>query len=290
MIITVMQRAEPEGYSYGEGTGKRLPMAKVGGRGGSRRLALWEGFGHARLIKKAKPLLTIIWSIDFSPNGPDYWSLPHFTKSQRTSRHWNTGSNVAGLGTPNPKPAPPPAMAAYMSMGEAHHRIGDYLSRVADAISCSDGTALASLLAVSSAQASTPLTDALAAFPDFPRLAADRFPNLSELFVPFLRTIHSHSLQRYADAYSSFEKAAKFVPTSSRFNSICLKLPKIWCWFECSAFLQEFRNWESPWAMEEMHTVALEIRLLADKVSGVGHLGLGTCDFKAHLCLFVAMV
>jgi hypothetical protein len=60
MIITVMQRAEPEGYSYGEGTGKRLPMAKVGGRGGSRRLALWEGFGHARLIKKAKPLLTII--------------------------------------------------------------------------------------------------------------------------------------------------------------------------------------------------------------------------------------
>jgi hypothetical protein len=36
-----------------------------------------------------------------------------------------------------------------------------------------------------------------------------------------------------------------------------------------------------------MHTVALEIRLLADKVSGVGDLGLWTCDFKAHLCFLV---
>jgi nuclear mRNA export protein PCID2/THP1 len=121
---------------------------------------------------------------------------------------------------PKSEPAPPPAMAA-------HRRIGDYLSRVADAISCSDGTALASLLAVSSPQASTPLTGPLAAFPDFPRLAADRFPNLADFLVPLLRTIHSHSLQRYADAYASFEKAAKFVPSSSRFSSICLRLPKI---------------------------------------------------------------
>ncbi|XP_062199742.1 enhanced ethylene response protein 5 [Phragmites australis] len=131
-------------------------------------------------------------------------------------------------------------MAAYLSMGEAHRRIADYLARVVDAISSSDGAALASLLAISSAPASTPLSDALAAFPDFPRLAADRFPNLSDLLVPLLRTIHSHSRQRYADAYSSFEKAA-------------------------NAFLQEFRNWETPWAMEAMHTVALEIRLLAEK-------------------------
>jgi hypothetical protein len=42
--------------------------------------------------------------------------------------------------------------------------------------------------------------------PDFPRLA--------DLLVPLLRTIHSHShsLQRFADAYSSFEKASRFVP------------------------------------------------------------------------------
>ncbi|RLM86576.1 hypothetical protein C2845_PM04G13780 [Panicum miliaceum] len=130
-------------------------------------------------------------------------------------------------------------MAVYLSMGEAHRRIGDYLSRVVDAISTSDGAALASLFAVS-APGSTLLSDALAAFPDFPRFAGDRFPHLADLLVPLLRAIHSHSLQRFADAYSSFEKAA-------------------------NAFLQEFRNWETPWAMEAMHTVALEIRLLAEK-------------------------
>ncbi|CAL5081310.1 unnamed protein product [Urochloa decumbens] len=131
-------------------------------------------------------------------------------------------------------------MAAYLSMGEAHRRIGDYLSRVVNAISSSDGAALASLVAVSSAPGSTPLSDALATFPDFPRLAGDRYPHLADFLVPLLRSIHSHSLQRFADAYSSFEKAA-------------------------SAFLQEFRNWETPWALEAMHTVALEIRLLAEK-------------------------
>ena len=103
-------------------------------------------------------------------------------------------------------------MAAYLSMGEAHRRIGDYLSRVTNAISYSNGAALASLLSVSSAPASTPLSDALAAFPDFPRLAGDRFPHLADFLVPLLRAIHSHSIQRFADAYSSFEKASKFVP------------------------------------------------------------------------------
>jgi hypothetical protein len=109
-------------------------------------------------------------------------------------------------------PAPPPEMAAYLSMGEAHRRIGDYLSRVVNAISSSDGAALASLVAVSSSPGSTPLSDALAALPDFPRLAGDRYPHLADLLVPLLRAIHSHSLQRFADAYSSFEKAARFVP------------------------------------------------------------------------------
>lgn len=127
-----------------------------------------------------------------------------------------------------------------MSMGEAQRRIGDYLSRVTNAISCSDGAALSSLLSVSSAPASTPLSDALAAIPDFPRLAGDRYPDLADLLVPLLRAIHFHSIQRFADAYSSFEKAS-------------------------NAFLQEFRNWETPWAMEAMHTVALEIRLIAEK-------------------------
>lgn len=32
----------------------------------------------------------------------------------------------------------------------------------------------------------------------------------------------------------------------------------------CSAFLQEFRNWESAWAMEALYTVTREIRVLAE--------------------------
>jgi hypothetical protein len=106
-------------------------------------------------------------------------------------------------------------MAAYLSMGEAHRRIADYLSRLDDAISQSDGADLASLLAISSAPASTPLSDALAAFPDFPHLASDRFPHLSDFLPPLLRAIHSHSLRRFGDAYSSFEKAARCVPPPS---------------------------------------------------------------------------
>jgi hypothetical protein len=100
-------------------------------------------------------------------------------------------------------------MAAYLSMGEAHRRIAYYLSRLDDAISQSDGADLASLLAISSAPASTPLSDALAAFPDFPHLASDRYPHLSDFLPPLLRAIHSHSLRRFGDAYSSFEKAAR---------------------------------------------------------------------------------
>jgi hypothetical protein len=117
--------------------------------------------------------------------------------------------------TPNPNAAAVTLsleMAAYLSMGEAQRRIGDYLSRVTNAISCSDAAALASLLSVSSAPASTPLSDALAAIPDVPRLAGDRYPDLADLLVPLLRAIHFHSIQRFADAYSSFEKASKFVP------------------------------------------------------------------------------
>jgi len=34
----------------------------------------------------------------------------------------------------------------------------------------------------------------------------------------------------------------------------------------CSAFIQEFRNWESAWALEALYVVAYEIRILAEKV------------------------
>ena len=33
-----------------------------------------------------------------------------------------------------------------------------------------------------------------------------------------------------------------------------------------SAFLQEFRNWESAWAMEALHSIAYELRTIAEMV------------------------
>ena len=34
----------------------------------------------------------------------------------------------------------------------------------------------------------------------------------------------------------------------------------------CSAFVQEFRNWESAWALEALYVVCYEVRILAEKV------------------------
>lgn len=34
----------------------------------------------------------------------------------------------------------------------------------------------------------------------------------------------------------------------------------------CSAFIQEFRNWESAWALEALYGLAYEIRVLAERV------------------------
>lgn len=33
-----------------------------------------------------------------------------------------------------------------------------------------------------------------------------------------------------------------------------------------SAFLQEFRNWESAWAMKALHTIAYDLRTIAEMV------------------------
>lgn len=33
-----------------------------------------------------------------------------------------------------------------------------------------------------------------------------------------------------------------------------------------SAFIQEFRNWESAWALEALYVIVYEVRVLAEKV------------------------
>ncbi|PKA60526.1 hypothetical protein AXF42_Ash017932 [Apostasia shenzhenica] len=133
---------------------------------------------------------------------------------------------------------------AYISMGEAHRRITDFLNRFSDAISSQDGASLKPLLAVSS---NSPLlfsiADALNVFQDWGRLlkqAERESQQLGEILAPHLRCIQSHRIGRFVDAYVSFEKSA-------------------------NAFLQEFRNWETAWAVEAMYMVAHEIRVLAER-------------------------
>ncbi|XP_078182355.1 proteasome family protein [Carex rostrata] len=133
-------------------------------------------------------------------------------------------------------------MAAFLSLAESQRRIAGYLNRFADAIARQDGATLRPLLAVSSAASLLPLADALSNFSDSSRLVSqsDHIAQFAEILLPLLRSIQSHRLGRFAEAYSSYEKAA-------------------------NSFLQEFRNWETPWAMETVQTIALEIRLLAEK-------------------------
>ncbi|KAL0903119.1 hypothetical protein M5K25_027473 [Dendrobium thyrsiflorum] len=132
---------------------------------------------------------------------------------------------------------------AYVSMGEAHRRITDFLGRFSDSIASQDGAALRSLLAVSSnSSLLLSLADALNIFQDWARLVkqADRnSQQLGEILVPHLRCIQSFRIGRFVEAYVAFEKSA-------------------------NAFLQEFRNWETAWAVEAVYMVAHEIRVLAE--------------------------
>lgn len=105
---------------------------------------------------------------------------------------------------------------AYLSMGEAHRRISSYLASFSDAIAAQDGGALKPLLAVSSSSSSSPcpllgVADALVAFHDWPRLVnqSERFSNIGETLIPLLRSLQSYRLRRFADAYASYERAAK---------------------------------------------------------------------------------
>ncbi|PIA64361.1 hypothetical protein AQUCO_00100085v1 [Aquilegia coerulea] len=131
---------------------------------------------------------------------------------------------------------------AYISMGEAHRRITDYLNRFSDSIFSQDALSLKQLISISSNSSSLlSLADALNVFQDANRLVkqSDRFSQFGEIVVPLLRCLQNYRINRLAEAYNSFEKSA-------------------------NAFLQEFRNWESAWAMEALYAIAYEIRVLAE--------------------------
>uniref|UniRef100_A0A803MDF1 PCI domain-containing protein n=1 Tax=Chenopodium quinoa TaxID=63459 RepID=A0A803MDF1_CHEQI len=126
---------------------------------------------------------------------------------------------------------------AYISMGEAHRRITDYLNSYSDAIATQNGPLLRRLLSFSSNNPKLlSVADALNIFQDVSRLIRQSH----ETLVPLLRSLQCYKLGQLVDAYNSYEKFA-------------------------NAFIQEFRNWESAWALEALYVVAYEIRIIAER-------------------------
>ncbi|XP_051150272.1 enhanced ethylene response protein 5 isoform X1 [Andrographis paniculata] len=134
-------------------------------------------------------------------------------------------------------------MAAYISMGEAHRRITEYLNRFSDAVSYQDGKTLSRLLSISSDSAALlSLADALNTFQDANRIIrqSENFSQFVDVLLPIFRALQSYRLKNLVESYSAFEKAS-------------------------NAFIQEFRNWESAWALEALYVLAYEIRILAER-------------------------
>ncbi|XP_048438959.1 enhanced ethylene response protein 5-like [Pyrus x bretschneideri] len=75
---------------------------------------------------------------------------------------------------------------AYLSMGEAHRRITDYLNRFSDA-------------------------DALNVFQDFNRLIkqSDNDSQFGEILVHLFRAFQSYRIGNFIDSYQTYEKPAK---------------------------------------------------------------------------------
>ncbi|KAL9255032.1 Enhanced ethylene response protein 5-like protein [Drosera capensis] len=132
---------------------------------------------------------------------------------------------------------------AYVSMGEAHRRITDYLTRFSDAITAQNAASLRRLLAVTSdSHLLLSLADALNIVQDSNRLVKqnEKFGQYGEMLVPLLRALQCYRIGQLVDSYSAFEKFA-------------------------NAFIQEFRNWETAWALEALYVIAYEIRVLAER-------------------------
>ncbi|XP_057765815.1 enhanced ethylene response protein 5-like [Salvia miltiorrhiza] len=134
-------------------------------------------------------------------------------------------------------------MAAYISMGEAHRRITEYLTRFCDAIFSQDGKSLSRLLSVSSDSPTLlSLADALNTFQDANRVIrqSEKFSQYGDILLHVFRALQSYRVKNLVESYVAFEKAS-------------------------NAIIQEFRNWETAWALEALYVIAYEIRILAER-------------------------
>ncbi|CAK9170169.1 unnamed protein product [Ilex paraguariensis] len=101
---------------------------------------------------------------------------------------------------------------AYMSMGEAHRRITEYLNRFSEAVSSQDGASLTRLLSVSSESPSLlSLADAIITFQDANRLImqSEKYSQYVDIMVPLFRALQNYRLGNLVDSYQAFEKSAK---------------------------------------------------------------------------------
>ncbi|MCD7466786.1 Enhanced ethylene response protein 5 [Datura stramonium] len=69
---------------------------------------------------------------------------------------------------------------------------------------------------------------------------ADRYSQYADILLPLFRALQSYRLKNLVESYQAFEKSA-------------------------NAFTQEFRNWESAWALEALYVIAYETRILAER-------------------------
>ncbi|CDY66989.1 BnaAnng23370D [Brassica napus] len=69
---------------------------------------------------------------------------------------------------------------------------------------------------------------------------SDKFSEYGEILAHLFRSLQSYRVGNLVEAYLAFEKFA-------------------------NAFVQEFRNWESAWALEALYVVCYEVRILAEK-------------------------
>ncbi|KAF2553987.1 hypothetical protein F2Q68_00033510 [Brassica cretica] len=101
---------------------------------------------------------------------------------------------------------------AYVSMGEAHRRITEYLNRFCDAVSYQDSSMLCRLLSFSSNSPSLlSLADALNVFQDASSLIrqSDKFSEYGEILAHLFRSLQSYRVGNLVEAYLAFEKFAK---------------------------------------------------------------------------------
>lgn len=129
-----------------------------------------------------------------------------------------------------------------MSMGEAHRRLSEYVNEFTEAIALQNGSALKQLLAISS---NSPYRESVASaiqvFKDISRLVkqVEKYAQLGDMLQQHIRCMQSFQSKNYIDAYYALGKSA-------------------------NAFLQEFRNWETAWAVDALYTIVYEMRTLAE--------------------------